>query len=70
MKAAQHRRNGIRREILQKAQAKIVRLLPEQAQRLERYRDYLERRWNRPVSPAEAFVDVVSLKADRRRIRN
>jgi len=55
---------------LEKAQARIAKLVPEQAERLERYRDYLEQRLHRPVSPAEAFVDVVGVKVEQCRVRS
>ncbi len=42
-----------------------MRLSPEQAERLERHRGYLELYWNSPVSPTEALVDLVGLNVDR-----
>lgn len=43
-----------------------MRLSPDQTQRLERHRSYLELYWNSPVSPTEALVDLVGLNVDRR----
>jgi hypothetical protein len=51
--------------MLEQAEARLMRLSPEQTERLERHRGYLEAYWNSPVSPAEAFVDVVGLNVDR-----
>ena len=66
MKMRKYRRKRVSRRILEQAQARLLRLSPEQAERLERHRGYLEAYWNSPVSPAEAFVDVVGLNVDRR----
>lgn len=66
MRTRKYRRKRVSRRILGQAQARLVRLSPEQAERLERYRGYLEAYWNSPVSPAEALVDVVGLNVDRR----
>lgn len=60
-----YRRTRVSRRILEQAQARLVRLSPEQTERLERHRGYLEAYWNSPVSPAEAFVDIVGLNIDR-----
>ena len=61
-----YRRKRVSRKILEQVQARLVRLSPEQTDRLERHRGYLEGFWNSPVSPAEAFVDLVGLNIDRR----
>ncbi len=66
MRTRKYRRKRVSRKILEQAQARLIRLSPEQAQRLERHRGYLEAYWNSPVSPAEAFVDIVGLNVDRR----
>ena len=66
MRMRKYRRKRVSRRILEQAQIKLLRLSPEQTQRLERHRGYLEVYWNCPVSPAEAFVDVVGLNMDRR----
>lgn len=66
MKMRKYRRKRVSRKILEQAQARLIRLSPEQAQRLERHRGYLEVYWNCPVSLAEAFVDVVGFSIDRR----
>jgi hypothetical protein len=66
MKTRKYRRKRVSRRILEQAQARLVRLSPEQTERLERHRGYLEAYWNTPVSPAEAFIDVVGLDVDRR----
>jgi hypothetical protein len=66
MRTGKYRRKRVSRKILDQAQARLVRLSPEQTERLERHRGYLEAYWNSPVSPAEAFVDVVGLNVDRR----
>ena len=66
MRTRKYRRRRVSRKILDQAQARLMRLSPEQTQRLERHRAYLEVHWNSPVSPAEAFVDVVGLNIDRR----
>jgi hypothetical protein len=66
VRSRKYRRKWVSRRILEQAQARLVRLSPEQTQRLERHRGYLEAYWSSPVSPAEAFVDVVGLNGDRR----
>ena len=66
MKMRKYRRKRISKRILEQAQARLERLSPEQTEWLERHRGYLEACWNSPVSPAEAFVDVVGLNGDRR----
>ena len=66
MKMRKYRRKRVSRRILEQAQARLVRLSPEQTEWLERHRGYLEAYWNSPVSPAEAFVDIVGLNVDRR----
>ena len=66
MRTRKYRRKRISRRILEQAQARLMRLSPEQAERLERHRGYLELYWNSPVSPTEAFVDLVRLNVDRR----
>jgi hypothetical protein len=66
MKMRKYRRKRVSRRILEQAQARLVRLSPEQTERLERHRGYQDAYWNSPVSPAEAFVEVVGLSADRR----
>ena len=66
MRSRKYRRKRVSRRILEQAQARLLRLSPEQADRLERHRDYLEAYWNSPVSAAEAFVDVVGVNVDRR----
>lgn len=66
MRTRKYRRKRISRRLLEQAQARLVRLSPEQKERLERHRGYLEAYWNSPVSPAEALVDVVGLNIDRR----
>jgi hypothetical protein len=66
MKMRKYRRKRVSRKILEQAQARLVRLSPEQTERLERHRGYLEAYWNSPVSPAEAFLDIVGLNGDRR----
>jgi hypothetical protein len=66
MKMRKYRRKRVSRRILEQAQARLLRLSPEQAEWLERHRGYLEAYWNSPVSSAEAFVDVVGLSGDRR----
>jgi hypothetical protein len=66
MKTRKYRRKRISKRILEQAPARLVRLSPEQTERLERHRGYLEAYWNTPVSPAEAFIDVVGLDVDRR----
>jgi len=66
VRTRKYRRRRVSRKILEQAQARLMRLSPEQTQRLERHRGYLEVYWNCPVSPAEALVDVVGLNADRR----
>ena len=65
MRTRKYRRKRVSKRILEQAQARLVRLSPEQTQRLERHRGYLEVYWNCPVSPTEAFVDLVGLKVDR-----
>jgi hypothetical protein len=47
----------------------MIHLTLEQAERLERYRAYLELYWNSPVSPAEALIDVLGLGVKRNRGR-
>lgn len=66
MRTGKYRRRRLSRKILEQAQARLLRLSPEQAERLERHRGYLELYWNSPVSPTEAFVDLVGLNVDRR----
>jgi len=66
MKMRKYRRKRVSEKILEQAQTRLVRLSPEQTERLERHRGYLELYWNSPVSPAEAFVDVIGLNVDRR----
>ena len=66
MRTRKYRRRRVSRKILEQAQATLIRLSPEQAERLERHRGYLEAYWNSRVSPAEALVDVVGLNVDRR----
>lgn len=66
MRTRKYRRKRVSKTILEQAQARLVRLSPEQTQRLERHRGYLELYWNSPVSPAEAFIDVVGLNIGRR----
>lgn len=66
MRTGKYRRKRVSRRILEQAQARLMRLSPEQAERLERHRGYLELYWNSPVSPTEAFVDLVGLNVDRR----
>jgi len=66
MEMLKYRRKRVSRRILEQAQARLDRLSPEQTEWLERHRGYLETYWNSPVSPAEAFVDVVGLNVDRR----
>ena len=66
MRSRKYRRKRVSRRILEQAQARLMRLSPEQAERLERHRGYLEAYWNSRVSPAEAFVDVVGINVDRR----
>ena len=66
MGTRKYRRKRVSRRVLEQAQARLMRLSPEQTQRLERHRGYLELYWNSPVSPTEAFVDVVGLNVDRR----
>jgi hypothetical protein len=59
VRTRKYRRKRVSRRILEQAQARLMRLSPEQAERLERHRGYLEVCWDSPVSPAEALVDVV-----------
>ena len=66
MRTGKYRRKRVSKRILEQAQARLMRLSPEQAERLERHRGYLELYWNSPVSPTEAFVDLVGLNVDRR----
>ena len=66
MRTRKYRRKRVSKRILVQVQARLVRLSPEQAERLERHRGYLEAYWNSPVSAAEAFVDVVGVNVDRR----
>jgi hypothetical protein len=66
MKMRKYRRKRVSKRALVQVQAMLVRLSPEQTERLERHRGYLEAYWNSPVSPAEAFLDVVGLNVDRR----
>jgi hypothetical protein len=66
MKMRKYRRKRVSRKILEQVQARLARLSQHQTERLERHRVYLETYWNSPVSPAEAFVDVVGLDVDRR----
>jgi hypothetical protein len=66
VRTRKYRRKRVSKRILEQAQARLMRLSPEQTQRLERHRGYLELYWNSPVSPAEAFVDVVGFNVDRR----
>ena len=66
MRTRKYRRKRVSKRILEQAQARLIRLSPEQAERLERHRGYLELYWNSPVSPTEAFVDLVGLHVDRR----
>ena len=66
MRTRKYRRKRVSRSILEQVEARLMRLSPEQTERLERHRGYLEVYWNSPVSPAEAFVDVVGLNVDRR----
>ena len=66
MRTRKYRRKRVNKRILEQAQARLMRLSPEQAERLERHRGYLELYWNSPVSPTEAFVDLVGLNVDRR----
>ena len=66
MKMRKYRRKRVSKKILEQAQTRLVRLSPEQTERLERHRGYLEAYWNSPVSPAQAFLDVVGLNGDRR----
>ena len=66
MRTGKYRRKRVSKRILEQAQDRLMRLSPEQAERLERHRGYLELYWNSPVSPTEAFVDLVGLNVDRR----
>lgn len=66
MRRRRYRRKRVSKRTLDQVQAKLARLSPEQTERLEQHRGYLEGYWNSPVSPAEAFVDVVGLNVDRR----
>ena len=66
MRTGKYRRKRLSKKILEQARARLIRLSPEQTQRLERHRGYLEVYWNCPVSPTEAFVDLVGLNVDRR----
>ena len=65
MRTRKYRRKRVSRRILEQVQARLMRLSPEQAERLERHRGYLELYWNSPVSPTEALVDLVGLNVDR-----
>jgi hypothetical protein len=69
MKMRKYRRKWISKRILEQAQDGLERLSPEQTERLERHRSYLEAYWNSPVSPAEAFVDVVGINVRSARAR-
>lgn len=66
MRTRKYRRKRVSKTILEQAQARLTRLSPEQVERLERHRGYLELYWNSPVSPTEAFVDLFGLNVDRR----
>jgi hypothetical protein len=66
MKIRKYRRKRVSRRVLEQAQSRLERLSPEQTERLERHRGYLEVYWNSPVSPAEAFVDVVGVNVNGR----
>ncbi len=66
MRTRKYRRKRVSTRTLIQVQAMLVRLSVEQTERLERHRGYLEAYWNSPVSPAEAFVDVVGINVDRR----
>jgi hypothetical protein len=66
MRRRRYRRKRVSKRTLDQVQARLARLLPEQTERLERHRGYLEVYWNSPVSPAEAFLDIVGLNGDRR----
>jgi len=65
MKNRKYRRKRVSRRILEQAQARLEQLSPEQTERLERHRSYLETYWNCPVSSAEAFLDIVGRNVDR-----
>lgn len=65
MRTRKYQHKRLSRKILEQAQARMMRLSPEHAERLERHRGYLELYWNSPVCSAEAFVDVVGLDIDR-----
>lgn len=66
MRTGKYRRKRVSKRILAQAQTRLMRLSPEQVERLERHRGYLELYWNSPVSPTEALVDLVGLNVDRR----
>jgi len=70
VRTRKYRRKRVSKKILEQAQTRLVRLSPEQTERLERHRGYLELYWNSPVSAAEALVDVVGLNSDRHRSRS
>ena len=70
MRTRKYRRRRVSRRILEQAQARLMRLSPDQVERLERHRGYLELYWNSPVSRTEAFVDLVGLNVGDRRARS